>query len=228
MARPPRCLVTESLTGQIQLSKDDAHHLERVLRMADGATVELVDGRGGLALGRFVRGGRVSVEQIQPTAPPPSPRLVLAVAPPRAGRLDWLVEKAAELGVAELRLLDSEHAAREVGAGRLERLRRKAEAALLQCRRLHTLQLHEGQTLTVLLSEWDQGPVAYGALEGDVDAPRPAAGQGLLLLVGPEGGFSAPEQQLMDSHGVAAVRLGSGVLRVETAALALAVRAGIP
>jgi len=164
---------------------------------------------------------------LRPSAAP-ARRRVLAVAPPRPSRLDWLVEKTAELGLDTLILLASQHAARDVGAGRLERLRRKAGEAMLQSRRLHRMAIEPARELEALLTDWGGRPIWLACPPGDTPAgPPPPPRQDLLMLVGPEGGFSVPETEAAGRAGALPVCLGRGVLRVETAALAMAVLAGV-
>lgn len=236
VSRPPRCLLPtlDDLRpgARAELPRDQRHHLSRVLRLDRGAPVELVDGRGGLARARWEGDGRLAVTELCPRRARPERRLWLAVAPPRPSRLDWLVEKAAELGVARLTLVSTRHAARDVGAARLERLARKAREALEQCRRLHALALDGPRPLTDLLSAaeagdaerpralWVAHPPDGAALDG---APPPVPDDGpLLAVVGPEGGLAADELEQLERAGARRVALGRGVLRVETAALALA------
>jgi len=231
VSRTPRCLLPDlahlAEGDRARLEREQRHHFGRVLRLRDDAPVELVDGAGGLVRGRWCAGGEVLVTEVCPSAPPPRAGLHLAVAPPRPSRLDWLVEKAAELGVSRLTLLDTRHAAREVGPGRLERLQRKAGEALQQSRHLHALRLDGPLGLSELLaargeaSLWVCHPPADGC--ASTPPPAPPADAPLLALVGPEGGLSDAELEQLDAAGAARVALGAGVLRVETAALALAV-----
>lgn len=235
MTRTPRCLLpglAQATPGaELPLADADAHHLGRVLRLADGAPIELVDGAGALARATWDRRGRARIGEHAPRQARP-PACALAVAPPRPARLDWLVEKAAELGVDSLALLDCAHAARDVGDARVARLRRIAGEALLQSRRLHLMEVVAPRPLAAVLAGW-RGALWLGrapddptgqpaAPGGAAPAPRP-----LLILVGPEGGFTAEEERAARAAGAADIALGSGVLRVETAALVLAVRAGL-
>lgn len=266
MARIPRCLV-QSLDAP-ELDTATRHHLGKVLRLAPDAPLELVDGRGGLASARWAGKAPPVVQGETSRVPPPRDPVWLAVAPPRPSRLDWLVEKAAELGVDRLLLTRTEHAARSIGEARTLRLQRKAHEAMLQCRRLHGLQVVAERPLAKVLDEArDAGADLWAALapaddgtphSEDPNAPAPPGGSGgsaggsmgesmgasaaapvdgdrhglprrtpetpLLAVVGPEGGFSPDEIDQLTSRGAHAIHLGAGVLRVETAALALAAR----
>jgi 16S rRNA (uracil1498-N3)-methyltransferase len=192
--------------------------------LRSGAVVELRDGRGGAADATWLEGGQVRVAAVSPREPPSPAPLWLAVAAPRLPRLEWLIEKATELGVARLLLLDVTHGQHEVTANRLERLQRKADAALLQCGRRHGMALDGPLTLGRALAE--AGPVSAGLWIADpqAESPPPALRPcaPLLALVGPEGGFSPAEADAARAAGALPVRLGPHVLRVETAGLALA------
>jgi len=227
MARTPRCLLHDIDAAQPEVDRAGVHHCERVLRLSPGDAVELLDGRGGLAVARWGKRGVLTDVVVQPRAAPPDNPFVLAVAPPRPSRLDWLVEKAAELGVSRLALLTTRYTARDVSPSRLARLRRKAGEAMLQSRRLHRMEIDPPETLDALLSRWSSGQIWLAS-------PDPSAASGpespgspgpLLGLIGPEGGWHDDERRLARSAGALIIGLGSGVLRVETAALALSVLA---
>jgi 16S rRNA (uracil1498-N3)-methyltransferase len=233
-ASPARCLVDDlsvAARGDVlSLGERARHHLDHVRRLRAGDAVELRDGRGGAAEARWRTDGRVELVAAPELSPPPAHPLWLAVAPPRLPRLDWLVEKATELGVARLLLLDVAQAQREVRQARQARLQRKADAALLQCGRRHALELDGPWTLERVLDlaapAPGGGPPGAALWLADPQAgaappvPRPAGP--LLALVGPEGGFTGAERQAALDAGARPVALGPHVLRVETAALALA------
>jgi hypothetical protein len=152
LSQPPRSLVDDLSPDEVALDERSRHHLERVLRVRAGEPIELVDGRGGLARARWAASGRARIDERLPPQPPPRDPLVLAVAPPRLPRLEWLVEKACELDVSELVLIDAARAERLPGEGRLERLQRIADEALLQCRRLHRMPVRAPVGLEALLA----------------------------------------------------------------------------
>lgn len=227
MPLPPRRLVADVDAPELLIDPAGVHHFERVLRLEPGEPIELVDGRGGLARGRWGRRGVLTQVEREPRAAPADAPFVLAVAPPRPSRLDWLVEKVVELGVARLQLLKTQHGARDVSPSRLKRLRRKAGEAMLQCRRLHRMEISAAATLDDILGNWSGAPPWLASLDAPVvpglaDSATHAA---VLGLVGPEGGWHDSELLLAQAAGALPVGLGTGVLRVETAALALAVLA---
>lgn len=228
MPHVPRCLVDDLEHDRVALDAGARRHLERVLRLRAGDPLELVDGRGGLASARWQADGHARVTARASRSPPDDDALVLAVAPPRLPRLEWLVEKACELGVAELVLLRTQRAERLPGEGRLARLARLGDEALLQCRRLHRMPVRPPTTLRELLARPRRGALWMGVppRDGAPGVPPPRSGP-LLGLVGPEGGFSDAEDALLRDAGAVPVVLGRTVLRVETAALALAILAAV-
>ena len=227
MARTPRCLVDDLHVEPLALSRQSVHHLERVLRLRPGDDVELIDGNGGLARARWQAGGTLSHLQREPPTPRPigGPRLFAAA--PKGARLDGMVEKAVELGALELRLLCTRYSGPLPGDARWERMRRKADEALLQCRGLHRLELGAPIELSSLLASSEPKTTWYGS------APRDAGTTGaviygefsdkapLELLIGPEGGWAPEELASLKAAGARPISLGQRVLRVETAALAL-------
>jgi 16S rRNA (uracil1498-N3)-methyltransferase len=212
-------------------------HLTRVLRLRPGDPVELVDGKGGLAHGVLAENDSVRIESREPEAAPELAPVWLAVAMPRLPRLEWLIEKCCELGVARVHLLRTRHGERDVGDKRVQRLQRIADEALLQCRRLRRMEVRAPAGLEDTLAPGAAGAAGApgGAAiwlasppEGGTPAPPPARdGRPLWLLVGPEGGFSPEEIALARAAGATSVSLGDNVLRVETAAVAMAVLAAV-
>jgi len=211
----------------VALSPEQAHHLRAVLRLAAGAPVALFNGRDGEWLGRIqaLGKGRATVElDEQLRAPEPEPDLWLAFAPIKRARLDFLVEKATELGVSTLMPVITRHTA--VERVNTERLAVNAREAAEQCERLTVPTVREPVALARALADWPagrrlvladesgRGPPAVQALGGLACGP-------LAVLTGPEGGFNRDE---LDALGklpfVTPISLGPRVLRADTAALA--------
>ena len=195
----------------ISLSKDDTHHLFRVLRLRDGESITVSDGRGGwqpctVVGNSVVPAGDVIVE-------PADPSLTIAAAIPKGDRVEWMVQKLTELGVTEIVFMHCERSVvrwkPDRGTHQLDRLTRVAREAAMQSRRVRLPQL--------------RGPVEFAeaaALSGAViaDPDGDAAGTPNVVLIGPEGGFTDAERQLCPRS----IRLAPGILRVETAAVAAA------
>ena len=159
-------------------------------------------------------------------------RLELLVAAPKKERASWLVEKATEMGVAAVRLLETERTPRGFGDGTLRRLHRVATAAFEQCGRGRMPEVtgtHGWGEVPGLLGEGDGAGQAASRWVLDLD-PEAAPAERLVaaagperrqyLLVGPEGGWSDGERDDLAAWGTTPVSLGPTVLRIETAALA--------
>jgi 16S rRNA (uracil1498-N3)-methyltransferase len=219
--------------GEAEIDGDAYRHLFRARRLAVGDRLRAVDGRGGARWAEVAAVGR-SVARIALAGPAPANEpavaLTLVVAALRRERASWLVEKATELGVAAIRLLDTERTARELGGGGLARLERVAAAALEQCHGARLPEIdgpHPWEALGDLLA--DAPAEARFVLDTATPDPgsdstargvlRPAAGRA-LLLVGPEGGWTDAERDELARLGCIPVSLGDRTLRIETAALA--------
>ena len=232
----PQPLATGTL---LDLPEGAARHAQ-VLRLQPGTAVTLFDGLGGEYAAAVERMGRrdvtVHVGAHQPLERE-APRAVhLAVGMPANERMDWLVEKAAELGVASIQPLVAQRSVLKLSGERAQKKRAHwqaiAVAACEQCGRNRVPEVH----VAVALDEWLAGVQAQPAEtrrhtrgECHVLSLQPAAtplalampGTGpVTLLSGPEGGLSAAEEQAALDAGFGALSLGPRVLRAETAPLA--------
>lgn len=206
------------------------HHLFRVRRLAVGETLRLVDGRGQARLGEIAGvGKREATLTLGPRLHlvPPALRVDLLVAMPKPERAAWMVEKACELGVARIRLLATERAARVPGAAAVERLRRVAVAALEQSHGGWLAQIDEPEDLVAVLERPTDDRLAVlldpaGAPVGDWLAGLARAGssyRGVTVAVGPEGGFTDQEREALVASHFVPLSFGSTILRTETAAV---------
>lgn len=221
---------TPPVAGRALLTGDEARHLARVLRARVGDEVHLFDGRGRSWPARVARIGRSEVEftigDLLESPLPQGPAVTLAVALPKGERQKWLVEKLTELGVARLVPLVTERGVAEATAGAIERMQRGVIEACKQCGRDRLLEI--GQPITVAEIVATKPAVALGIVAAPAAEPldridwRQAAE--VIGLVGPEGGFTTAELGAADAAGWPRVSLGPHVLRIETAAIALAAR----
>jgi 16S rRNA (uracil1498-N3)-methyltransferase len=228
----PRFHVPSAAPGaRVELPDHTAHHAREVLRLRAGAAVRLFDGAGAEfeAVLDEVSRRTVSARVGRPAASrPESPlRLVLAVSPLKGDRMEIVVQKATELGVAEIWpvvTFRTDAAARPALKGsRGERWDRVASGASEQCGRAVVPHVPPTTTLEGLLARPFEGTrVALLDTSGHpalaslpVDASSP-----LLLLVGPAGGFEPAEAEALREAGFLAASLGPRILRAETAAVA--------
>jgi 16S rRNA (uracil1498-N3)-methyltransferase len=214
--------------GRLRLSGAEVHHLANVLRLDAGETVTLFDGsgieaaaevtgRGNDAVELMVRDIRVSnTEAVVP--------VVLAAAVPKGDRFGWLIEKATELGVQRFVPLVTERSVVLPGEGKMVKLRRTIVEASKQCGRNRLMELDSPSPWREFVAREMTGRqcrVAHPSGQPFEWHSADAAGP-LVLAVGPEGGFTEAELELALAAGARLVSLGPRVLRIETAALALA------
>ncbi len=219
--------------GELEIAGPAYRHLFRARRLAAGARLRVVDGQG---IARWGTVGRVTDDRatvILGAATPthePAYRLELIVAALRRERAAWLVEKATEIGATAVRFIGSQRTPRKYGRGSLERLRRVAAAALVQCHRSRLPEISG-------VEPWSRVPALL-----DAAAPRGAGdrffldpagergegwrarGEAGVVVVGPEGGWSGDETEELAAVGGVAVGLGPRILRTETAAIVAAAR----
>lgn len=228
----------EDLTGQtVRVDDTEAHHLLNVLRLKCGDSVELFDGTGTIATGTIEattrRSADVRVVFRRVVPPSPQPEIIVAAAPPKGERLRWMVEKLTEIGVDELVLLETRHSVVLPGETKLEKLRANVIGACKQSGRSRLMRLRGPVTLRALLTD-------YGGRKPDhrviMAHPDPAADtvnsdsghvprdtfRTVLLLIGPEGGFSQDEVGDAHSAGAEICRWPGHILRIETAAMVFA------
>ncbi|MFM1997657.1 MAG: Ribosomal small subunit methyltransferase [Planctomycetota bacterium] len=224
-------VTTPPAAGRAFLEGDEARHLAKVLRGRVGDEVTLFDGRGLEWPARIaaIDRDRVALEtgDPRPAEPLPARRVAIGAALPKGDRQKWMVEKLTELGATTLVPLETTRGVAEATAGARARLERVVIEACKQCGRNTLLEIAEPRSLDRLLAEVPAGTrllVAHpGGAPIDADGPL-ATTADVLALVGPEGGFTAAELAAADAAGATRVGLGPHVLRVETAAIALAAR----
>jgi 16S rRNA (uracil1498-N3)-methyltransferase len=228
LATPPTVFVPEGAAAgsTVSLGDEDARHL-RVLRLMPGATIRGVDGAGAVyaltldALDR--RTARATVTAREPSTCEPGVALWIVQAALHTARMDWLVEKAAEIGVAGIVVARSERSQHGVSDRAVERWRRIARAATLQSMGARVPSIESSSSVkkgieraaaeAVVLADPDGGPT---------ESARSIPGTSQAIVVGPEGGFTPAERADLLAGGALPVSLGRRRLRAETAAVVLA------
>ncbi|HVZ71486.1 MAG TPA: 16S rRNA (uracil(1498)-N(3))-methyltransferase [Polyangia bacterium] len=227
------------LGGARVVIEGDAHkHVARVLRARPGDALVLFDGEGGEVDAMVETVGAREATLVlgaRRTAAAPVVAITLLVAVPRGERMDLLVQKTTELGVARIMpVLSGRSVARpEPGSSRTERWDKIAREAARQCGRADVPRLDAPTPLAAAVGDEALPPLRFATWEAARGEAAPSlrralaaafaaelAPRGLALLVGPEGGFAAEEIAEAEAHGFSAVGLGPRILRVETAAIA--------
>ncbi|HXB93511.1 MAG TPA: RsmE family RNA methyltransferase [Puia sp.] len=216
---------------ELVLDEDNSRHIVQVLRMKPGETLQLTDGKGALLttslLDDHKKKCRVAVRSVV-TLPPSEKRVSIAISPLKnASRFEWFLEKATEIGVGVIIPLLCERTERP--SIRQDRLHQIAVSAMLQSQQRWLPELRTATTLTeLILTATDQKRYIAHCLE----APRPTSdlaalvrpsSPSSLILIGPEGDFTAKEVDGALGHGFLPVSLGPNRLRTETAGVTAAV-----
>lgn len=207
----------------VRLPEAQSKYLLRVMRLVAGAHVRVFNGKDGEWLCDLVPEGKTAVllpkQQLRQQEGPGA--LTLLFAPIKKTRTDFIVEKATELGVNEIRPIVSDYT--QASRVRTDRMRLLAIEAAEQTERMDLPTIHEGEPLQRALAAWNsEVPLIY-CDEASNAAPmanqldrlrdRPAG-----LLVGPEGGFSPKERKMLRALDfVIPITLGPRILRAETA-----------
>ena len=227
--RSPRLFVDAPLEagGTVALERAQAHYLSHVLRLTSGDSVLVFNGRDGEWSAILEGGGKrtslvVDAKTRQQTV---VADLHYLFAPLKAARLDYMVQKAVEMGVSRLAPVLTRHG--QVTRVNLERMRANAIEAAEQCGILALPEIAEPMPLSRYLADRDPARLLVFCDE-DAVAANPAAAlakasapNGLAVLVGPEGGFAEDERAaLVKQPNVVRLSLGPRILRADTAAVA--------
>ena len=254
MSKPPRFFITPDQVRDpyISLKDEDVRHIRTVLRMQPGELLTLLDGQGREYTVRIttIERTEIDTEIIDRKERQPSlPRIVLGQGIAKADKMDWIVQKATELGVSSIAPLVTERTIVKVRdeEKRVVRWQKIAREAAMQSGRPDIPVVREIMNYRDFLTRTPlDPPLARGEGKGGgSDAPK-GTGQTLLLmpweegmqpikevlqgrqgnekvvvLIGPEGGFSRGEADLAKKQGFHLVSLGPNILRTETAAIAV-------
>jgi len=225
------CAVTLPSAGLFELPPAAAHHAHRVLRLREGDAVQIFDGKGRAcdATINSISGKHVDLNIINtcPVQAQSPLQIVLAQAMTSSEKMDWIVQKATELGAAEVQPVQTQRSIAKLSperAGkRTEHWRGVVIAACEQSGRNDLMQVHAPLELSHWLANIRTAAGSKFILlpDGAVALHAQSKPQGqVTLLIGPEGGFSTDEALMAQQAGFVPVLLGPRVLRTETAALA--------
>ncbi len=217
----------ENTASSYQLSEEESKHAIRVLRLATGDEISLIDGRGGLYRAAIVddhpKRCVLNILSVEVNFQQPAYHLHIAVAPTKnIDRIEWFLEKATEIGIQEITPIISEHSERK--DVKVDRLNKVVVSAMKQSLKAYMPQINEAISFDRFL-EAQQDSSALKAIAHCVDEEKQylnelfQAGKSYLILIGPEGDFSQKEIQQALAAGFHPISLGAARLRTETAAL---------
>lgn len=221
-------LPPENWHDEPALEDEEAKHLAQVLRMQPGETITVFDGRGNRAEAQILQVSKQRIPlKLGPVASQPflRPRIILAQAVPKGKNMEWIIQKAVELGVSVIQPLITRHTIVQPGDQKAEKWSRIALEACKQCGQDtlpiiedplpfdQWLEIQSPGQLKLIASLADDAKNFRETLQA-----RPEL-QAITLAVGPEGDFSPEETQAALAAGFVPITLGNLVLRVETAAM---------
>jgi 16S rRNA (uracil1498-N3)-methyltransferase len=235
MAKPPRFFITPEQVREpsITITGDDLRHIRTVLRKQPGDLLTLLDGQGREYTVRItvIEKAEIETEIVERRKRElPTVRVTLGQGLPKSDKMDFIVQKATELGVSSLVPLVTERTIVKVKdeGKRCERWQKIAREAAMQSGRPDIPKVETIRSFsefirtaapgpkTLFLLPWEEGtePVK-NVLRGHLDAKH------VVVLIGPEGGFSQAEADAAKEKGFHLVSLGPNILRTETAAVAV-------
>jgi len=225
---PRAYLPPSSWTETPFLEGDEAKHLSQVLRIQSGAAVIVFDGLGNHAQARVLSVSKQRVDlmlELAESVPTSLPDITLAQAIPKGKNMDWIVQKAVELGVSRIQPLVTRHTIVSPGGDKAEKWRRTALEACKQCGQF-TIPIIEDP---LPFTEWlaNRPSADLEVIASLADNPRNFREtlkshpdlESITLAIGPEGDFSSEETAAALTAGFVPVTLGDLVLRVETATM---------
>lgn len=213
---------------QISLTGAEHHHLALVTRHKVGEIIKLNNTLGWLGLGTIVHiaknESQIRIEEVLPV--PEVPRYALAFSLLKSQNDELVIEKGTELGARDFFPFISRYTVRKAGDSALARFNKLALASVKQCDNPHLPKIHKTMGLEACLKEiCNEGykPIVCSEYRPDLWLKDLDMGRlNPCFVVGPEGGWSAEEQGLFESLGLAQISLGNLVTRAETASIAIA------
>lgn len=213
--------------NQVTINDEEQQHIVKVLRMKEGEAIHVTDGKGNLASGKLMIEGKkanIIVDEIKTDMPNFIPALHIAIAPTKnIDRIEFFIEKAVEMGISEITLLQTEKTERK--NLNIDKLRKQAIAASKQSLRFHFPVINDSIKIQDFLKKIN--PENTFVAHCHENLHRIALKEiptldHITFLIGPEGDFSEKEIMLLADHHVKAVSLGNQRLRTETAGIFVA------
>lgn len=202
---------------EISLTKEEQRHI-KVLRLKPGEKIYVFDGQGNEYAAEHK--GKVSetlklVEKVDKTRQPRH-KITLAIAPAKGYRMDFLVEKATELGVSTIIPTICERSIVRPGDSKIDRWRKIAIEACCQSGRATIPEITKPQTFQMILEKVSEYDKAYIC---DIKGNEGKGAANTIVFIGPEGGFSPEEIEKALETGIMPLKLSENILRVETAGI---------
>lgn len=213
--------------GKAIINDEEQQHIVKVLRMKDGEEIHVTDGKGNLASGTLIIEGKkagIEVAEIQTETPDFNPKLHIAIAPTKnIDRIEFFVEKAVEMGISEITILQTEKTERK--NLNIDKIRKQAIAASKQSLRFHFPVINDLIKIQDFLKNIN--PETTFVAHCNENLERIALNEipeleNYTFLIGPEGDFSDKEILFLAEKGIKAVSLGNQRLRTETAGVFVA------
>lgn len=211
----------------VHINEEEQQHIVKVLRMRDGEEISVTDGKGNLANGKLVfQGKKVSldIKEIKKNLPDFSPKLHVAIAPTKnIDRIEFFLEKATEMGISEVTLIQTEKTERKIL--NIEKLRKQSIAASKQSLRFHFPVINDLMKFPDFIKNLDPETTFVAHCNENLERINLKdinLKEKITFLIGPEGDFSEKEIQTLAEKGIKAISLGNQRLRTETAGVFIA------
>ena len=234
MPKPPRFFISpgQVIDESITISGEDVRHIATVLRMKAGNELLLCDGKGteySVEIAKVDKSEITTGVKARSKREVRYPLVTLGQGLPKSDKMDWIVQKATELGVATIVPLVTERTIVKIRdeEKRVSRWKKICREAAMQSNRADIpavgrivsfgdfLKTQNSELPTLFLLPWEEGTVPIkGILRANPGMKN------IIVLIGPEGGFSAQEAEMAHGKGFHLVSLGPNILRTETAAIA--------
>lgn len=211
----------------VKINDEEQQHIVKVLRMREGEEIFVTDGKGNLAQGNLVFEGKkvfLDVKEIKENLPEFLPKLHIAIAPTKnIDRIEFFVEKATEMAISEITILQTEKTERK--NLNIDKLRKQAIAASKQSLRFHFPKINDVTKLSDFIKNVNAETTFVAHCDASFERKEISTIQNvenITFLIGPEGDFSEKEIKLLAEKDIKAVSLGSQRLRTETAGIFVA------
>ena len=212
---------------EVKITEEEQQHILKVLRMRDGEEISVTDGKGNLATGKLITEGKkvsLNVSETHQNLPNFSTQLHIAIAPTKnIDRIEFFLEKATEMAVSEVTILQTEKTERK--NLNIDKLRKQSVSASKQSLRFHFPTVNDITKFSDFIKNLDPETTFVAhcneSLERlDLKDIQPQ--KHITFLIGPEGDFSDREISMLADKGIKAVSLGNQRLRTETAGIFVA------